>query len=604
MDLQLSYPAPLPSWSSSNHPCIVPRPFLTPHQSERHRTPRLFPVQLSAHALYRAISPARRPRFVFEEAVAQHRRLCGAAPAVSDALLASLAAEHDMERAVPAWRAAPRNAMCALNDGESGAAVVAFSTSGLLRDVALWRGRLVENETRDEFTRQSTAASVAGDDEVYDIVGVDDKGQGGLVAVRLSRTVALARYAPGALDLQWIERIPIPDGAVTCALNHTSMLELCTLDQYALRVFDISTSSPLQCTDLQALSPRARFNWLRYGAHPRTLLLASQQSISRIDLREKANPIQLLHTNQLNLHTSDSGLLHFSAHPTHNFRCILATETLLAISDERMLRHPILEWHIPTGHAPSAMATSCALDATPRADIVLALSNPGASELSILHATTGHNFTMGITGPADSTLNLGDFRLQHPDILWSDLPLRHLDRFGPRALATAHGIALARHNDSRVSVVQAVPGRAVISQLLGVQPYEDGTHIFEPPKLEDTVEDAVENTVENRHAGVVMDSVANILNQIDAGVVAEKEERVDIARNMMGCGVKRAGEIRKLDARDASLLMWCVVGADDDEMGDEGCVPRACLSSLERYEMVTAVDDSGTSTQFSDADSP
>eukprot|EP00171_Calliarthron_tuberculosum_P015209 IDg15209t1 len=493
MDLQLPYPAPLPSWSSLKHPSVIPRPFLTPHPTERHLFPRLFPVQLNARALYRDSSlcdPAVAGCDTLEDTITNERRLSSAVPAVPGRLLSGLDRRADESPPLPLWRIAPRNAMCAMNDGEDGDALVALTTTGRLDSVALWRGELHDNNSRDDFTRLpiSRHQKEAFTDEVFDLIGAEDCGQGGLLAARLSRMVALGRFGPGGTDLNWVDRIPIDDGVCALTLSKQSMIELSTIDQFSFRVFDIATSGSVRrCrrADIQPFSQLRRFRWLRYAAHPRCLLLASRAVVSRIDLRMRIKAVPLLDVRkQLHLHKMDGGLIYFGAHPTHPFRSVLASETLVAVSDERLLKHPALEWNVPTGTALAGMGSSCTLGTRPSDDLVVAIADPVGSELSVLHATHGHDFlqTEDIIGPADSSLKLGSFRFQHPEQLWSDLPLRHLDRFGPRGLMTPLGLTLVRHpRSSRVSLLQAVPGRGVITQLLGVEPFEDGTHLFEPP---------------------------------------------------------------------------------------------------------------------------
>lgn len=551
-ELQLPYPAPLPSWTGNAHPCVVPRPFLTPHNRLVYATPRLFPVQLSALPVCRALSLHHRTPIAVGERIHNNEpcHIHTVAPAVPAALLDSLCQQQEEEEALEQLPSrstfGPRNAMCAVNDGDNGAPLVALTTTGQLHDVALWKGTLLDSDSRDLFTRMRPASRAIDNNQVFDLVAADDIGQGGLLAARLSHSLALARYESGGQCLKWHDNVNVPAPTRAVALNAMSMAEMCALDRFALRVYDINSGLRESSeTELQPLGES--FSWMRYAAHPRTLLLCGRRNIVRVDLREsngQSHPL-LDVCDGLSLSRCDDGVQYFST--LNNFRSVLATESQICVIDQRMPRAPLLEWHFALGHSSNALG---ACITTSKRDIIIALADPASATLAVLHATRGHRFSDDLSRPTDLNAQHGDARLQHPQLLWSDVPLTHLDRFGPRGATMAHGLALACHpGASRVSLLQAVPGCGVISQLLGVDTFENGTHCFERPVADDVAKREI--------VGVPHDSIANIINQYDANVANKihgKPLKHSLRKRKVGRAIAAATRLRRLDARDALLL--------------------------------------------------
>lgn len=530
--MQLPYPAPLPSWTKHGHPCIVSRPLTTVQSNLNHLVPRLYPVQLSS----RPVIPV---NFNYPSALKPHN---GQPENILSNMLVSARS--------PEWN----NNMKALPFDCGDATIVTCTTTGKFGDMALWQITLDESETVDYFTplrsrNISTQFSARAQEHVKTISAVSKDPVGGVLAACCSNSICIGLYDTTSTYLDWIELIDVRN-AFDCDLNSLCQDEIAVLDQNAVKVFDLvrGASNCVFQADLQPLSPHAVYRWMHYAAHPRTLHTSSRNQVARLDLRcgsssDRADVIFKPHTNW-DLPAIDRGISFFTSHPSHPFRSILTTDSLLAVLDSRMLNIPLLEWNISLDDDLPVVSVT-ALSDGPDADFVIAVSSRFSDNLLVFHATSCSAATvtpLSLQEPAQTWPSKTELFGTQP--VWSDMPLAHLDKFMPGL--HNRGVALVPHRGgSRISLVQSSLKSGIRTQLLGCEMFTDGCFRFEPsPKLETS----------EQHLLHGIDSAVNILNTRDSMLTCSSFDLEGVRHELLRDfepGNRALANLSCLDARDS-----------------------------------------------------
>ncbi len=532
--MQLPYPAPLPGWTKHAHPCIVSRPFSTVHSNIMHRIPRLYPIQLaSRYVIPSDINSLDAPK----SKLLHHGDECNRVTV-------------PMSQCVTEWH----NNMCSLPFDSNKDTVLAGTSSGTFGDIALWQIGLDESGTTDYFTPLPTPNSGAqfpnrAQETVKAMSAAKKDSNGGVLAACCSKCVCVGRYDDAGTYLNWVGLIDIQN-ALDVDLNPISQNEIVILDRSAIQVFDLvqGTANCLFQADFQPLAPHAAYRWVHYAAHPRTLLTSSRRHVARVDLRCDSdsildNTIVKPHT-AWNLPSIDQGISFFTPHPSHPFRSILTTDSLLAVIDSRMTNTPLLEWNLSLNDDFPAVSVA-ALNTGPDADFVIAVSSRVFRNLFVFHATSclsPNETVFSVLG--DLETRSSEERLFQTQPVWSDMPLAHLDQFMPGL--DNRGLALVPHpGGSRISLVQSSTRKGMMTQLLGCETFNDGSFRFEPQSRSEARE---------QHLLHGVDSAVNVLNSRDS-IIASSSIDLQRARDKLLKDFEPGNRILEnlscMDARDS-----------------------------------------------------
>lgn len=509
----------------------------------------------------------------------------------------------------------PNGAWCAARTGGNPACTVqvgtehyvALTRNGYLDKLALFRAEIIKEAQgvveKERYVRVWEGVSVVGealadDGFVQQIVGTDIdtcSAEPGLLIARVPNTLYLGSFSSTVSDFNWVERIP-HNSACSVAINNASKEEMAVLSRYALTAFDISSGLPsakdTYSEELQPLASQKAFRWLHYGSHPRTVLLGSRFGVSSVDFRRPCRfpPGYILDLRRdWRLPCEDHGLSFFSDFPAHSFWSIVVTSTLLCIVDSRMTRYPVLEWNLAgvNGDLCGAVtALQTRRGSAGNTEVVVALAEPVGETLLVFHANSNGNLYSDVLRPSSADVTLSDRSLHHPQLLWSDLPLAHLDRFGARH--EPRGITLVPyHAERRMSVVQSSPFSGAIAQLLGSDAFQEGEKRFEQQSFFCKGDEKEKNSSINTRG---VDTFPNVLNVRDAYKVQALDKTNGYDRRAVQLyfhkdfepGSTLHSQLRILEKRDARNLRMRIVSSNDDLLGKgrDFVVPRGLTSDL------------------------
>lgn len=619
--LQLPYPAPFPQWSKYHQPAVTSRPFLTVDDKFAHLSPRLFPIQLAASLI---LPPP--PKNNNNNSGNSKKLLTSPQP--SSQLIPSPSSSYSITN---------NNNLCVVPDSSSKTPLIAATPDASLEHLAIY-----QLDARDEFVKNSVVrcarryrdingeldtwklgnlnirnnididSNVISADTMRSTVcgvqAVECDDDGGLLLASLADSLCIGRYNSGGKELVWVDHISIPNLRAT-DVNRVALTEFAAVDNFSLKLYDIATAACTLAEDVQPISPKYSYRWVQYGAHPRTVLVASKRAICRFDLRQsnsnRSDEILVNPVDAWNLCPKvDVGISYFEKHPNNPFMTVLATGTVLAVVDARMAGSPLLEWNITYGNDISNAALMPLNDNTN--DLAIALSAKVTSDLALFHLTSDFkvsaeeillnpqdpaNFRrfqsdLNDTGNSNYNKNFNDINsdsddedgpvVSHPHILWSDMPLVHLEQFPPGN--ELRGIALLPEPQKgpkrrKFSLVQSSPRYGITAQRVGCEKFKDGTYAFEAPLRDSEDEDI--DTAEKYNLLYGMDSAVDMLNARDALLVeAEGPETAEkIIQQAVEPGLRMVKRLKCLDTRDVLAVRQVLDGGgelDADMIEDEG----------------------------------
>lgn len=312
--------------------------------------------------------------------------------------------------------------------------------------------------------------------------------------------------------------------------------------------------------DIQTVSPNTQFRQLHYGAHPRTVLLANRGGIRRYDLRSPE--CRWTRDSVLNIQ-EDWGMSNKSIEiatfqPLRNdggFKLAIATKTSLCYIDIRMSHTPILDWSLSLPSFIDNMVL-CELNETQIGSDIIALSSRKHQYLEAFHGVHGRsedaeNLEFQLAKGMNETL--WSPSLMTSEILWSDLPLAHLQQL--RVSSARAGITLVPHRGGNTAtLLQFSVADGLTAQLLGVDIFRDRERMFErvPQEMSLYAENSLiarryQNALEERGEHLAPTLVKN-----------------SVLRSVPGCSLLRKS--RQMFTKDAIDLRERICCCDDDDI--------------------------------------
>lgn len=354
-----------------------------------------------------------------------------------------------------------------------------------------------------------------------------------------SGAVHVAELTP-SVTLRWLTEVSART-PVDVSFDRHGACELLVLSDDGLAVHVLESGRTFRVQeefDIWPLVVEHDYFCARFGAHPRTATLASTNALHRLDFRcplqiadqstsstatgiSRSPEIIARPKQEWGLSGADRGLCLFQPHPCVPFWSYAASDTLLAVVDERMARFPLLTWSIthPSHGSRMLMSASRIQEGSSQWSDAIALSCPAKGWISVHHYTSsGNRLSTQSTSrsppqhePAsrsdsDSDSEIAPLSRPHPVRLtsgldfsaleWTDLPLDNLECLAPSNRPT--GLALLpqftrtpvsddqesneAQGDAMLSMVQVAHSGLVVAQVLGCGVYADGSRTFEGPE--------------------------------------------------------------------------------------------------------------------------
>lgn len=219
--------------------------------------------------------------------------------------------------------------------------------------------------------------------------------------------------------------------------------EVAILTPFAVRTMPSVRLSDAVHHDVQPLDPREAFCSVAYSTHPRVLLLASQFSLSTMDLRipDAASASRFLRVSDWRLPAYDRTFTAFTASRS-SFQAVLATKSLVAYFDIRAPTQPLLR--LPYSHATpvSRLAVLHCPDKN-RTDAicdVIAYANPACKSLSVAQILSNPFSNDSAPEPTSA--------LQHPPFVWGGEPFHVGDALPSMQLGDCPGLAFLSSLDT------------------------------------------------------------------------------------------------------------------------------------------------------------
>lgn len=351
----------------------------------------------------------------------------------------------------------------------------------------------------------------------------------------------------------------------------------------------------LWCT--QPEDEDAMFNRISYGQHPRSLLLASRTKLVGFDIRTRVGKSNVIFdtSRHLGLPWYDRGISAFHLLNDRGYVAFLATQSCLNYVDLRMPSQPLLDWSLSL---PKPIDQSCvsSVRTGDKCSEVISLWSRSQCFLEVYHALHQQRL------PADkfelsSLEGYGVHRKGHAPcqpppvgtrpILWSDLPLSHLQQLKGRSRIS--GMALLPLNEGRrISLLQWSPTDGLIGQLLDIRAGDDTKEEFEaPPRDGWNAENAQRMSEFQRRL-------------VDCG----EYEGIDKIENPLKNGLPGSQIMRFVKHQPPSDIAFArqfLMGDADDDLNKSGTArfPRAYLCGMRRVqEMRQATGDGSCSNEM------
>lgn len=398
--------------------------------------------------------------------------------------------------------------------------------------------------------------------------------------------------------LEWLDEITIPS-LLSCAINpvfpddfsvlSSDGLFSGTVESFHAQKKVVNTFESM-LYDIQPIADTSKYYSLNYGMHPRTLYLGNQKEIALCDIRSDLSKMKRNVLVDLNkdwgLPSFDRQIACFEPLPgNRRSKIIVATKTCLNYIDIRMPRTPFLDWTLSVPLPVDHMTVTSMTSVDGYDSDIIALSSRQQHYLEVFHAIDiKGTFTQHKPFQSDEMGNPEPpgFPAQH--VLWSDLPLSHLQQLKPSADLV--GMALMPHsNSSLVSVVQWSPEDGLIAQLLDVRTQKDESSVsFESPP----------------HERPYLDNNVNIANwqkvYIRSGQYEATESMLHpVTRSVPGSYLHQ--RTRRIFVEDARNLQTRLINDEEDEVADDekDRLTRPYLGDLEsvRHMRELGGDDTG-----------
>jgi hypothetical protein len=330
-----------------------------------------------------------------------------------------------VENRQPAPRVA--NTACTVTIGDESSVV--FAQSGLLSAVALYGTVDASLRVQRLAVPQKSRDRIRANDDnpIVATASVDSDG----MCAEPAR-VALAQRDTVFLTSVENDRCMTLTGEFSVnnifsvAFNNICADDVLTLSADGLRIHTMDSafgivSGYFACDVWPLRKCRYRYFKAQYGAHPRTLLLASQAGVHRVDLRATRIPACSGGGTELDanaellvdvwrdwgMSSADGGVRVFEPHPRVPFWSIVGTDHSLSIVDDRMPCTPLLAWSLTSSPAtPPSLA--CVASMPSPADItgtactghfgdVIVLGSPKDGSLTVHHMLEiGSGFDSGL----------------------------------------------------------------------------------------------------------------------------------------------------------------------------------------------------------------
>jgi hypothetical protein len=419
--------------------------------------------------------------------------------------------------------------------------------------------------------------------------------------------------------MTWMTDFPV-NNLYSLAFSRICPEEIVTLSADGLRLktveVDCSVSYSAMC-DIWPLKVEHRYFKVSYGSHPRTILVASDAGLHRVDLRtgyggssavkgatELDASAEIL-TNvwtDWKMSSHDGGVRIFEAHPRNPFWSILATDHSLNVVDERMSRMPLLSWTLTS--ASQATNTISCVSGLPSSNDehgdIIVLGNPKEGSISAFHMVSGRGSsfarlsrqvvdehssqknTMRSSGTSSGPLYVAgisnrlkslaghsnlEARFPIPQLLWSDHPLSNLYAYAPTERLC--GVALlplsensttfgkaenSRNKKSYISLVQVSASGGAMAQLIGCGIIEDESIAFE--SVAQRIFTSKNKAIADS-ASALWDMQAAACEHGKTGKYSDLRQRSQIVRSTM-----------IMHAHDAMDLRYRISSAKDDDVSE------------------------------------
>lgn len=219
--------------------------------------------------------------------------------------------------------------------------------------------------------------------------------------------------------------------------------EVAILTPFSVRTMPSVRLSDAVYHDVQPLHPQEAFCSVAYSTHPRVLLLASQSSLSTLDLRipDAASASPFLRISDWRLPAYDRTFTAFMSAQS-SFQAVLATKSLVAYFDTRVPTQPLLR--LPYSHAMpvSRLAVLHCPDEN-RTDAlcdIIAYANPACKLLSVAQILSNPSSEDSVPDPMSA--------LQNPPFVWGGEPFHVGHALPSMQLGDCPGLAFLSSTDT------------------------------------------------------------------------------------------------------------------------------------------------------------
>lgn len=423
---------------------------------------------------------------------------------------------------------------------------------------------------------------------VIDIVATNWESGSSEPAKLLATTPTTLNFADVYIDHQrpavdWENQLSFPS-VLSCALNPLFPAEFAAISPDGMFVGSPQEYLSRQgdgdqgLGDVQVLSKQQLYNWVYYGPHPRSLLLASRMEVAMMDARKAlgrdSGNVLFDVRKDWNLPHHDSGIAVITPLRPRSQTMFVATQTALNFFDLRMPRSPLLDWSMSVPLSVEQCGVTSVTSHGKHSEIV-ALSSPKQCYFEVFHAI--HDVGVN-TASLTSQMLEGKKSDRHPpalasrSLLWSDLPLTHLQQV--KGVSQAFGMAICPLSDeTRVSILQWSKDYGLIGQLLDVRPAQDEE--ASKPSFEDGREaggDFVGTSLSMHHFQ---------RRRLEHGGYASKPWMQRPVHMSMPGGLLQQ-RTKRVYLSDAWEIRPCILRDDDDDVDDTGFIrlPRPFLGDI------------------------